>query len=225
MAAEKLACENETDVSHMIALLFETMTPQLFYFLSPQQHCCRMYSKHLGRKEVEWWECTPVLYHSHKLRKPGHNNGLHSSTSPSFSFVPVHSLICIWFTRSLFVALFHLKFYIVSLLTLSIPTLSLHLFVTCLFLHLSLTSHYASLSFSLYLSVSPLFFSLSLHCRCLTVTLSSHGCCSILIWLFCSGTDTHMLLPFSWLHFTLYSLFFLSSYTGLLPCSNTFCFF
>lgn len=42
-------------------------------------------------------------------------------------------------------------------------------------------------------------FSLSPHCRCLTVTLSSYGCCSILIWLFCSGTDTHMLSPLSWL--------------------------
>lgn len=47
-------------------------------------------------------------------------------------------------------------------------------------------------------------FSLSPCCRCLTVTLSSYGCCSILIWLFCSGTDTHMLSPLSWLsiHFS-----------------------
>lgn len=47
-------------------------------------------------------------------------------------------------------------------------------------------------------------FSLSPCCRCLTVTLSSYGCCSILIWLFCSGTDAHMLSPLSWLsiHFS-----------------------
>lgn len=74
---------------------------------------------------------------------------------------------------------------------------SLCLFVTCLSLfHWSLASHY------LYLSL-PFF--LSLCCRCLTVTLSSYGCYSILIWLFCSGTHTHMLLPFSWLRFPLYS--------------------
>lgn len=52
--------------------------------------------------------------------------------------------------------------------------------------------------------IMSLSFSLSPCCRCLTVTLSSYGCCSILIWLFCSGTDTHMLSPLSWLsiHFS-----------------------
>lgn len=48
----------------------------------------------------------------------------------------------------------------------------------------------------------------SLRCRCLTITLSSYESCSILIWLFCSGTDTHILPPSSRLHLTI-CLFFL----------------
>lgn len=64
--------------------------------------------------------------------------------------------------------------------------------------------------------VMPLTGSLSLHCRCLTVLLSSHGCCSILIWLFCSEKDAHMLSSFSWLHFPPLSIY-LSVY---LSCSN-----
>lgn len=50
MVAQKLACENATDVSCMIALLFETMAPRLVYFLSPQQHCCKDVFKALGQE-------------------------------------------------------------------------------------------------------------------------------------------------------------------------------
>lgn len=141
-------------------------------------------------------KCHVCLAHTNSQET--HIHGFESSSTPSFSFVLNLSLIPVWVTHSLFVAVVPLMFCIFSLFS-----ISTHTPLPPSLCHLSVPPFVPYIPLSLSLSHS-----LSHRCRCLTVTLASYGCCSILIWLLCSGADTHMLSPFSWFHFTFFSLLF-----------------
>lgn len=156
---------------------------------SAYQYCYKGLFKARGRKEGASDE-------NAWARNTWAFSSAHARLSPFFFltsclFVPnPPQLICLWFTVPLY--LLPLMFYSPSGCVCQLrlfPSVSLS--PVCFYI-LSLASHYPP---------HPL------HCRYLTVTLSSYDCCSILIWIFCSETDSHMLLLMSWFHFTLFTPF------------------
>lgn len=124
------------------ARLLETMMPKLICFLS----ALRSYSTFW--KKGDWGESEHTfLSKSHKLRQGGQINSFHSSSS-SFSFVLSLLLICIWFTLSLFVALFCIVLLFIAPITTPFPLSPCHLSVSTFvpYIPLSLFAFFLSVS-------------------------------------------------------------------------------
>lgn len=115
-------------------LLLAIMTPQLIYFLSIQQHW-RAKRDFDGRG----WAKT-ISYFAIHTKCDSEPALMTTILNPRLLFHLFFSLIYIWFRFWLF--------------TISTSTYSPAVFVTCLLLHLSLTSHYDSPSVSVPLRLS-----------------------------------------------------------------------
>lgn len=148
------------------------------------------------------WRKTPVL--SHNFGQGGHSNGLHSSCSPSFSFV-LNPFAHLYLIHAL-------------PLCLSVPCNALHsLTIQNLYPRPFPSVSLSPVCFSFVPYIS-LCLSLSLRCRCLTVTwLLFYFNLTLLFRNRHPHALAILLAPFH----SLFTWFFLSS-SWLLPCSNVY---